>query len=564
PDGSGVSYETPVFVSGFPTGITITSPTDIQRVCMVIEHSFLGDMTISLSCPGGQEVVLFDGYNNGGGGTYLGGADDNSTGVPGVGAQYCFSTAAAWGTLLQEEAAGNYVTAGTPAGNSMTPGTYTSEQPFSNWNGCDLNGNWTITMTDNLAADDGYIFSWWLDIDPALYPNVITFTPVYDMTTASWSGPGVGTTDANGTATATPTAEGTASYVYTVTDDFGCSWDTTINVTVHPPLVQFVASSVGICDNAGATDLLPSLETTDGSDAPTTGDWTAPGGGSHSGTLDPIFDAAGTYTYTLGANSACESVGTLDVTIGVHVNAGNDQVLAYCSSDASDELFPRITGSPSSGGTWLAPDNSAFDGSLDPATDAAGIYKYVLVGTDPCPNDTAFLDITIPQAVDPGLDDAITLCTDAAAFSMEAELGGTPDAGGVWTATDVSVVPDSFDPATDASGIYTYTVAATLPCPDLSATLEVTVDRRPIAGTDASVVACANDADIDLLPLLGAGVDDQGQWYTPEWDNLSGTLDPSLEQNGTYIYVVNGPGTCAHLTDTAQVDVLVNPIPVIA
>lgn len=564
PDGSGVSYHTTVQVIGFPDGLTITSPTDIQQVCLVMEHSFLGDLTVSLSCPGGQQVVLFDGNGGGGGGTYLGSPDDTGTGVPGTGAQYCFANTAAWATLLDEDAAGNHVTAGNPPGESMTPGTYTSEGSFNGWNGCDLNGGWTVTITDHLAIDDGYIFSWWIVIDPALYPDVITYTPVYDLPNSIWSGDGVSATAADGSATATPTAEGTFPYTYTVTDDFGCTWDTTLNVTVHAPLVDFVASALPICDDAGAADLLAALQTDDGSAAPSGGTWTAPSGAAHGGQFDPLADAAGTYTYTLGDGTQCESTGTVAVTLGTHVQAGDDVALAYCTSDAAVALFDQLTGAPQAGGNWLTPSNTTFNGTLDPATAAAGVYAYVLVGTDPCPNDTAFVTVALPQAVDAGTNATVTLCADAAPFSMQAALSGSPDATGAWTNEAQATVPDSFDPASGTAGTYTYTVPATLPCPTLSATLTIALDPLPQAGEDDSQVLCANDADLPLFPLLGAGADEGGQWTAPDGTAHTGTLDPSLELNGTYTYVVTGPGTCAHLTDTAAVDVTINPVPVIS
>jgi gliding motility-associated-like protein len=240
------TYTATLNVSGFPAGTTVNGSTDILDVCLNMEHSYLGDLSVSMSCPDGQSVLLFSGYGGGGGGTYLGSPLDNSTGVPGTGSEYCFSATAPWGTLVSENTAANYVTAGNPPGNSMAPGTYAPQQSFSQWDGCSLNGTWTITVTDNLCIDDGFIFDMSMDINPALYPNVIEFTPVVGQGCDSsyWSGPDLTSVSADcNTVGVTPSSSGTFPYTYTVTDDFGCTYDTTKTITVTPA-VNFSLSTV--------------------------------------------------------------------------------------------------------------------------------------------------------------------------------------------------------------------------------------------------------------------------------------------------------------------------------
>lgn len=232
------SYTGTLNVSGFPAGTVISNPNDIVSFCINMEHSYLGDLEVSLACPGGQSVLLFEGYGNGGGGTYLGSPLDGlPDGVPGTGFQYCFSMGATWGTLIAENTNGNWVTAGSPPGNSMAPGTYQPQQPFTQWNGCSLNGPWTLTVTDHLCIDDGFIFGFSMNINSSLYPNVVEFTPVVGQQCDSsyWSGPGVTYTGADcRTATVTPSGPGTYHNTYTVKDDFGCTYDTTFTFTVTP------------------------------------------------------------------------------------------------------------------------------------------------------------------------------------------------------------------------------------------------------------------------------------------------------------------------------------------
>ncbi|MGV3637829.1 MAG: PKD domain-containing protein [Flavobacteriales bacterium] len=249
PDGSGVTYESELTVSGFPFGTVVNSPDDVVSVCIVLEHSFMGDLVVNLEGPTGQEVLLFNG--NPGGGTYLGGANNNDDLTPGEGWLYCFQNTAALGTLAAEAVANNTVVAGTnPPSDAMPAGTYTSEESFNGFLGAQLNGVWTLSILDDAFIDDGFIFEWYINFSPVLYPDIVSFTPIYGAGADStfWSGLGLGTLDAgadNGTAIATNV--GPNPFVYTAINDFGCTYDTTIIVTAYPPPEVDVTAVQGVC-----------------------------------------------------------------------------------------------------------------------------------------------------------------------------------------------------------------------------------------------------------------------------------------------------------------------------
>ena len=42
----------------------------------------------------------------------------------------------------------------------MAPGSYSPEGDFSDFEGSSANGVWTLTITDNLAIDNGFICAW--------------------------------------------------------------------------------------------------------------------------------------------------------------------------------------------------------------------------------------------------------------------------------------------------------------------------------------------------------------------------------------------------------------------
>lgn len=345
------------------------------------------------------------------------------------------------------------------------------------------------------------------------------------------------------------------------TDDGNPVLTSTLHIVVHVLLSpQLQSDTLLVCDNGPPFNMLSVL----GGNAPPGGTWTAPDGSTHDSLFTPGMDVDGGYFYSVASATGCAATGVATINNVAHAYAGNDTTLAFCSWDYPGPLFPLIPGGAQGGGSWTTPGGTPFSGTLDPGSAAPGTYQYTVYGNTPCPNDTAFLTIAIPQAVDAGQDNSIVLCRDAAPFSMRTMLGGNPDTTGTWTNVIGNPVADLFDPGTDTIGVYTYTVPAVLPCPDQNAVLTINLDELPDAGVDSNLVICANGGNRLLFPLLGGSPDAGGHWLTPE-DSLleDGLLDPSLELSGDYRYVAIGPGTCAHLSDTAVINVHIDPLPVI-
>jgi len=243
PDGSGAQYQAPITIGGFPTGSTITNSQDLNQVCITMEHSFLGDLEIALECPNGTQVSLVNSYTPGfipggfgGGGTFMGDADDASgNGVPGVGWEYCFSSVfATWGDMPTEFAGGNTVPTTISSGNAMNPnGVYLPEQDFSAFNGCPVNGQWTIIVQDNLGIDDGYIFEWGLFFDPSFFPDLSGYQNT--IVSSQWEPhPSIISGQNDTVLVVQPSSTGWTNYTFSVIDDYGCPYDTVVGLFVMP------------------------------------------------------------------------------------------------------------------------------------------------------------------------------------------------------------------------------------------------------------------------------------------------------------------------------------------
>lgn len=228
PDGTGELYETSIFLTEFSPGQILVNANDLESICVTMEHSWMRDIEITLTCPSGQSIVLHDHPGNIGGEVYLGEPNDNDNfnPVPGLGYDYCWTPNATNPTWI--------VYANTIlSGNTLPPGDYSTFDPISDLVGCPLNGEWTIGVVDLWPADNGFIFNWSIKFDETLYPNIESFTPQF----VSWNWnnhPSIFFSTMDSIA-ASPQNAGTAGYTFTVNDEFGCSWDTLLSVAVLPP-----------------------------------------------------------------------------------------------------------------------------------------------------------------------------------------------------------------------------------------------------------------------------------------------------------------------------------------
>lgn len=250
PDDIGHPYSmSALWITDDPSDV-ITDVAQLGDVCIEMEHSFLGDFITTLTCPDGSSVVL---HQQGGGGTYLGVPVENDYSVllPGECWTYCFSAQPDFGTWAACSQFGPTPNV-TPAANgqALIPGSYTPVQPLTNLVGCPMNGYWTLTFLDLWAADNGSVCAWWLGAD-ADTTDLVDLSPTLGTANADssfWSGPNVINNMDNITASALITPPGDPAFTYTVMDDFGCTYDTTITVDVMEPLTASAGPDHVICN----------------------------------------------------------------------------------------------------------------------------------------------------------------------------------------------------------------------------------------------------------------------------------------------------------------------------
>jgi gliding motility-associated-like protein len=566
PDDLGIPFTSDLVFTQFEPGQVVNSVNDILSICTNMEHSFMGDLVIQVSCPNGQTEIL---HQQGGGGTYIGGANDND-GVdptPGTCWQYCWSptaTLGTWASCASFGATPNVMTGGTPPNEALIPGTYTPVQPFSNLIGCPLNGTWTFTVTDLWGADNGFLCDWSLNFDPSIIPDATQFTPTLGITidSAGWSGPFL-TPDPNNPllAQATPNAPGTYDYDFHVTDNFGCTYDTTISVTVDPAMEVDAGPVLTLCN-----DSLPMAGAITANGPSTDCTWTIQmndqfgdswNGGSITVTVDGV---ATNYTNTGGTQQTVSFTVTSGVTISVSYNPGGiwDNENSYTILDDLGNVVYASPNNPAPGVNWTGTANC---GSLPPVTFAWTPTTGLADPSDPNSmvwvTDSTWYQLSVyptnnpecavsdsvlvapPAELNPGEDGTALVCESSPVFTMTDSLGGTPDLGGVWTSAN-GTEPDTFTPLGHAPGVYTFTYTVTT-AGGCMATAQLTVtvveDTNPIccgvpdAGPDN--YSCTLSIALDATP----GNTGVGQWYGP-----AGAVFQDASSPGTTVTMPPGSG----------------------
>ncbi|MFZ5553052.1 MAG: PKD domain-containing protein, partial [Bacteroidota bacterium] len=356
----------------------------------------------------------------------------------------------------------------------------------------------------------------------------------------TWSGPsalGGGSLGTYNPATAAP-----GVYTYTVTGVAPCANATaTVTVTENAAPNAGTNGTITLCSNSAPVNLFSSL----GGTPAAGGIWSGPSalGGGSLGTYNPATAAPGVYTYTVTGVAPCaNATATVTVTENAAPNAGTNGSITLCSNSAPVNLFSSLGGTPAAGGTWSGPSalGGGSLGTYDPATATAGVYTYTVTGVAPCANATATVTVTENAAPNAGTNGSITLCSNSAPVNLFSSLGGTPAAGGTWSGPSAlgGGSLGTYDPATATPGVYTYTVTGVAPCANATATVTVTENAAPNAGTNGSITLCSNSAPVNLFSSLGGTPAAGGTWSGPSalGGGSLGTYDPATATAGVYTY----------------------------
>jgi gliding motility-associated-like protein len=470
----GVAQNVDIIQTGFSSGTTITDITQVQSLCLDMEHSFMGDLVVSISCPNGQSVLL---HQQGGGGTQIGEpnpqdnvdcTDESTQGLP---YSYCFTSGA------------NLTWVGWANVNSGTipAGDYLPIQSLGGLVGCPANGVWTLTVVDNWAADDGTVFSFELTLDPAMYPPVVEFTPEHGLNLDSsyWAFPAMFANNLSPDGdemTLTPNQPGIYNYLYTVVNSFGCSNDTSFNLTVTDFTLPITIEDQTVC----AGNLVSMID-------------------------DPNFN--------------CEYTLRLQDSFGDGWN-GNNLLLNLNGTTTSYTIPPNGSIAnfqiPVSFGDQLI---LTFDGNGSFISECS--YQVLNCDGTQIYNGVSPLS-TLPNSI------------FISPFSIPVSYNWIPQS---LFGNQVNLPnPQLFVPNNTTVGVNIYPVGHPL-CAE-SIAFNISVVPNSYVGKDSTVSLCEQSQPLSLFPFLGFGANTNGTWSDPAGNPILMPVDPSVMLEGDYTYTV--------------------------
>lgn len=517
-------------IQGDELGTNVT----LDSVDLIIDHTWVGDVTVTLQSPGGTVVTLLD--RPGDPAVVFGCAGNN------IAARFIPGT----GNDAENEC------------NGFDPaifGTFTAHagDDIDNLNdGSDPNGPWTFVLADIIAGDTGRFVSATLYFTATDgYADPVTFDP--------------------------STGVDTFTIFYSYTDSNGCFNIVDMTTIVNDIPLVFAGADQTICANEDAT--LGGSPAASGA-GPFTYSWSPAADLDDATAANPVFTPSGpgSFTFTLTATdvNGCSDVDEVTITV-------NPVPVADAGADATicEDGSTVLGGSPTaSGGTpgytisWTPALGLSSTSASNPVFTpvGAGFYTYIVTVTDAngCEDiDSVNINVNPLPTVDAG--NPQTICANETAL-----LGGAPTASGngpftySWSpATDLdnaTIANPTYTPAGPGSVTYTVTVTDVNGCDD---TDEVTITVNPIPVTNAGVddTICADETILlGGSPTASGGTAPYFYTWTPATGlNFTAIANPTFDppSAGSYTFTVTTTDDNGCMTSD-DITILVHPLPVVA
>lgn len=561
PDGQGQSWSSTINLAGFGAGATVQSADQIQSICATMEHSRIGELLIEIISPGGQSVILKE--QPGGNITNMGepcaiGPTDGGAGpgdtLPGIGYNYCWQPIATYGTMVAES--GNYTytytnpcDGSTQSDKYLPSGSYLPYESFDNFIGQPLNGGWTITVTDEIPNNNGYIFNWSISLQADPPDSVFTINEpagpsISHVSTNPDCGVNNGSIDLTvsggaapftflwNTGATTEDISGITAGTYTVdiTDDSSCVHTYQVNLSNNGTLVITGSATNEICadQNNGAIDV-----TITGGTGPFTYSW-------NTGQTTEGITGLSPSTYTITVQDAGGCQGSESFVVSAAPNINIDAVITneHCG-DAEGIIDITLYGALNP----VTYNWSNGDITQDINELTAGTYFVNLTDANGCAATDTFTVINLVGNCVPNCDLSITAST------VVNENCGNSN-GSINLTTFTTNGPTLFNWNTGAvsedlfglsQGTYIVTISDNEGCEVIDTfNLINQTSGLQITNTNVTNEYCGGSQGAIDISVSGGAMP-----YTYNWSNGSTTQDLNGISAGTYSLTITDANGCA-------------------
>lgn len=286
----------------------------------------------------------------------------------------------------------------------------------------------------------------------------------------------------SGTGVFDPAVDPAGIYTYTFSGNQPCDDDTaTVTVTINPIPEAGNDGTAFFCSNYTPSDLFLNLGGT-----PQTGGTWSPTLASGTGVFNPLVDAAGVYTYTVGGGLCSTDSATVTVSVTQSPNAGSNGatlLINACTTDTAVDLFTGLNGTQGVG-NWNDNDaTGALIGNIFNASQAgAGTYQFtytVSSGVSPCLTDTATVTVVVSPVPNAGtFNGPQSFCNATGTIDLFALISGY-QTGGDWIDSNNLTVNNSLDISGFVVGTYSYSYVINTPCGTDIETVQFTIVPTP-------------------------------------------------------------------------------------
>jgi len=191
------------------------------------------------------------------------------------------------------------------------------------------------------------------------------------------------------------------------------------------------------------------------------------------------------FIYTVGGTGCPPDQSTITITVNSFNDAGPDVVSSACAGASINVL--DLVAATDKRGTLLFP-NSVFGNFAGGVLNTTGLadgdylFKYFLVNSAPCRNDTSDITIRVAQSVTAGSDAANSFCQNAV-INLNSYLSPNASKGGEFKLNGVLVPGGLYDTkniGTVTQLIFTYSVGDGVTCPRDEAIITLNVVAKPL------------------------------------------------------------------------------------
>ncbi len=490
--------ESDIAVAGASPGVITNPMTDIASVCIDIDSGEAGDLQIYLQAPSGEILELTT--NNGGTG-------DNFTGT-------CFRP--------------NLSLPNITSGSAPFTGDWLPEGNWSNLIGSQVNGRWTLLLSDGFGAlEVNTLLSWSISFNSE---NIVEY---------SWS-PSLGLS-CNDCPDPNASPNVTTEYIVNIRDGFGCSGFDTIVVSVVPDLASPI---VDIEDPAPGVLVFEWLDVPNASSYEVNlngGGWFPPNNGSLSHFLTGLImgDSVDFKVRGITDIGSCNREETcISIIYGECFLSAEPSVIREISCFGADDaaIAANVMNS-------TPPLVFTLDGTVSQALSVfqgvgPGMHNIVVEDADGC-LDTVFFDLVEPPVIQIDTMSTDVTCAGGNDGTLFASAtGGVGNFDYLWT-----TVPTTFDSVSINQGPGSYTVQVTDENGCRTTATARIGEPSPIMVTLLEEEPSCNggrDGTISTTVIGGA------MPYSYEWEHGEFTADIFVEA-GNYTLTVTDANLCEQI-----------------